>query len=182
MAEAHAQPPRQVAFYARLEAVAQKRFSNDIHRRSPEQAGSPPEQRQCPAQPDPRAATPQLPVRKRRPGEHFAIHQAVGRAHHAAIHRIQNGVQAAFQWLFCFAVDDRVQTQQLMTAPSMTAASTLRSSAHEHAARARLKLHAMHHARAEQLLPVPGLIHAARKGRHIQPLWPGMLARTRESL
>ena len=35
VAKAHAQPPRQVAFHTRLEAVTQKRFSHDIHRRSP---------------------------------------------------------------------------------------------------------------------------------------------------
>ena len=80
-------------------------------------------------------------------------------------------MQTAFHAAFLLAVDDCVQTQQLddraLDDSSLNLALVI---AHEHAARARLKLHAMHHARAEQLLPrLLGLIHAARKGRHVQP-------------
>ena len=80
-------------------------------------------------------------------------------------------MQAVFHAAFLLAADDRVQPQKLddraLDDSGLNLALVI---AHEHAARTRLKLHAMHHARAEQLLPrLLGLIHAARKGRHIQP-------------
>ena len=80
-------------------------------------------------------------------------------------------MQTAFHAAFLLAVDDRVQTQQLddraLNDGSLNLALVI---AHEHAARARFKLHAMHHARADQLLTnLQSLLHAARKGRHMQP-------------
>lgn len=80
-------------------------------------------------------------------------------------------MQAVFHAALLFSVDGRVQTQQLddraFDDGGLNLALVI---THEHAARARLKLHAMHHARAEQLLTnLQSLLHAARKGRHKQP-------------